>query len=229
VSQPCHVDFDGHRLVYRVSGEGPALVVLNLYRRRDLMQSRVLSHQWQVFELCPLGYGYSDRVPGYAGELLVPQVHAVLDEHGVDRFIVWGFSAGGAMAACIARDSSRAAGLVCGAYSLVGQPSDATMRRLDRRLPPNNAARTLWPWVKHFDWAEELGRMPCPVLLYWGSEDGHQAKGLRRTQQLLLTNEVDCVEYPGLGHDVGGDPTLLAEFVIPTVVDWVARRVGATW
>ena len=117
VSQACQLDFDGHRLAYRVSGQGPALVVLNLYRRRDLMQSQLLSHQWQVFELCPLGYGYSDRVPGYAGEALVPQVHAVLDAHGVDRFIVWGFSAGGAMASVMAGmypDLYAAAGVLLG-------------------------------------------------------------------------------------------------------------------
>lgn len=36
------IEFDGHRLAYRVSGTGPALVVLNLYRRRpDLMHAHL--------------------------------------------------------------------------------------------------------------------------------------------------------------------------------------------
>ena len=75
-----HVDFDGHRLAYGVSGDGPALVVLNLYRRRaDMIQARILSDRWRVFQIYPLGYGYSDRVPGYAGEALPGQILGVLD------------------------------------------------------------------------------------------------------------------------------------------------------
>lgn len=53
-----------------------------------------------------VGYGYSERVPGYAGEALADQFLAVLDHHGLDRFVVWGFSAGGAIAASVARGST---------------------------------------------------------------------------------------------------------------------------
>src|SRR6476659_7820905 len=121
-----HLDFDGHRLAYRVNGDGPALVVMSLYRRReDAVQARILSDRWRVFQIQPLGYGYSERVPGYAGEALAAQVVAVLDRHGVNRFIVWGYSQGGAMAACIARGTRRTAGLVCGAFSILDHPTDA--------------------------------------------------------------------------------------------------------
>ena len=110
VSETLHLDFDGHRLAYRVTGRGPAFVVLNLYRRRaDAIQAQQLGDGCQVFQIYPLGYGYSERVPGYAGEFLADQVVAVLDRHGAERFIVWGYSKGGAMAACIARGSARAA------------------------------------------------------------------------------------------------------------------------
>jgi hypothetical protein len=64
VSETHHVDFEGHRVAYRVSGEGPAIVVLHLYRRReDLIHFRKLSDRRQVFEISPLGYGHSDRLP----------------------------------------------------------------------------------------------------------------------------------------------------------------------
>jgi hypothetical protein len=47
-----YVQFDGHRLAYRVSGQGPALVVLSLYRRReDMMEACVLSDTYQVFQV----------------------------------------------------------------------------------------------------------------------------------------------------------------------------------
>ncbi len=113
------LDFDGHHLAYRVTGERPALVVLSLYRRReDLPQARLLSDRWRVLQIHPLEFGYRERVPGYAGEALADQVLAVLDHHGVDRFVVWGISKGGAMAACIERRTTRTAGLVSGGFSL---------------------------------------------------------------------------------------------------------------
>lgn len=223
------IRFDGHDLAFRVVGEGPALVVLNLYRRPETPQSRLLTDRWQVIELCPLGYGYSDRVPGYAGERLVEQVHAVLDHRGVDRFVVWGFSAGAAKAACVARASPRAAGVVCGAFDLVTQPTPGSMRRMDRRLAPDQPARSLWWWYTRFDWADELARMPCTRLVYWGSEDRHQAKGLRRARQMLALGDVDFVEYPGVGQEVGGDPALVERFVVPTFVEWAAARLPSGW
>ena len=67
-SETLHLDFDGHRIAYRVTGRGPALVVLSLYRRRaDMLQARLLSGRRQVFQIAPLGYGSSERVPGLHG------------------------------------------------------------------------------------------------------------------------------------------------------------------
>jgi pimeloyl-ACP methyl ester carboxylesterase len=235
VAETRHLAFDGHGLAYRVTGEGPALVVLNLYRRRDdMVQAQALSDAWQVFQVFPLGYGYSERVPGYAGEALANQVIAVLDHHGAGRFVVWGYSQGGAMAACIARGTRRAAGLVCGAYSILDHPTEAGMRQMDRRMPPDHPSRTLWAWVRRFNWAEELRTLHCPSLLYWGSEDPH-APGLRRARALLdgptllPGQDVAFVEYVGLGHEAGGDPQFLADTVIPMVKEWTDRKVGPTW
>lgn len=76
--------------------------------------------------------------------------------------------------------------------------------------------------------------MPGPSLLYWGSEDRH-ASGLRRARQLLGAQDlfgdqdVEFVEYAGHGHEAGGAPHILADTVIPMVVDWTARRLGPTW
>ncbi len=55
MSETRGLEFDGHHLAYRVTGEGPALVVLSLYRRReDMIQARVLSDRWQVFQIIHL-------------------------------------------------------------------------------------------------------------------------------------------------------------------------------
>ncbi len=228
------LDFDGHRLAYRVTGEGPALVVLSLYRRRqDLIQARVLGDRWRVFQIHPLGYGYSERVHGYAGEALSDQVLAVLDHHGVDRFVVWGYSKGGAMAACIARATPRSAGLVSGAFSILDHPTDAKMRQMDRRLRPDHPSRTLWAWVKRFDWADELRTMSCPSLsvgeVRTGTQGDSDVLASSSANQTSSEGRTLFVEYPGLGHEAGGDPQFLAETVIPMVKDWTVRRLGHTW
>jgi pimeloyl-ACP methyl ester carboxylesterase len=229
MSETQYAEFDGHRVSYRVAGEGPAVVVLHLYRRReDAIQLRALSHKWRVFEIAPLGYGRSDRVPGYAGEALADQILTVLDDHGVNRFVIWGYSKGGAMAACIARSTPRAAGLVCGGYALIDALNDGLMRQLDRRLRPDHPSRTLWPWVRHFDWREELIAMSCPRLLYWGAEDRQMAKKLRRTREEFAEQGVDFLEFPGLDHGAFSEG-VLADVVIPAVERWIGRRLGADW
>jgi pimeloyl-ACP methyl ester carboxylesterase len=229
VTSILHLDFDGHQLAYRVSGRGPALVVLSLYRRRpDMVQARMLSDRWQMFQIAPLGYGYSERVPGYTGELLPDQILAVLDRHDVDRFVVWGYSAGGAMALSIARATPRAAGLVCGGFT----PhflTPGTMRQLDRRLRPDHPSRSLWWWHNSFDWSDEVSTMSCSRLFYWGSEDRQMAKRLRRTSEQLTLQDVDFIEFPGLDHGGCSTPESLESPVVPTVADWISRRLGPAW
>jgi pimeloyl-ACP methyl ester carboxylesterase len=232
MSETQYIDFDGHRMAYRVAGEGPAVVVLQLYRRRDpMIHSRALSDLWQVFEVSPVGYGRSDRVPGYAGEALPDQILTVLDHHGVDRFMIWGYSKGGAMAACIARATPRAAALVCAAFALGAIPTDGGMRQMDRRVRPDDSDRTLWTWVKGIDWADELRSMTLPRLFFWGSEDTsvQMAKRLRRMRELFVNEDIDFIEFPGFGHaDIGSDE-VSTELVFPTVVEWASRRLGPTW
>jgi dienelactone hydrolase len=229
VTSILHLDFDGHRLAYRVSGRGPALVVLSLYRRRaDMVEARLLSDRLQVFQIAPLGYGYSDRVPGYTGEQLPDQILAVLDRHDVDRFVVWGYSKGGAMTLSIARATPRAAGLVCGGYT----PDFLTpgiLRQMHRRLPPDNAARSLWSWHTSFDWSGEVSAMSCSRLFYWGSEDRQMARRLRRTSGQLTFQDVDFIEFPGLDHGGCSTPESMENPVVPTVADWISRRLGPAW
>lgn len=224
------LDFNGHRLVYRVSGRGPALVVISQYwRREDEVHVRRLADGWQVHHITPVGYGASDRVPGYAGEALAEQVAAVLSRHQADRFVIWGYSAGGAMAACVARASPRTAGLVCGGFSLFDRLTPGTMRQLDRRLHPEHASRSLWWWVNAFDWNDEIEAMSCPSLFYWGSTDRQMAKKLRRAQTQLGLQNVDFVEFAGLDHAACNSFEALTDEVVPMVEGWISDRVGANW
>lgn len=226
--QTRYIEFDGHHLAYRVGGRGPALVVLSLYRRReDMTQARVLSGTYQVFQVAPLGYGYSDRVPGYAGGRLAEQVLRVLDHHGVYRFVVWGYSAGGAMACCIARQTPRAIGLVCGGFS-PEHLTPGTMRGLDRRLRPDHPSRSLWWWFNGLDWTSEFSAMSCARLFYWGGADRQMAEPLRRAQERLRFQGADFIELRGLDHRACNTPMALEGEVVPTVAEWLAR-LGRAW
>lgn len=224
------LDFDGHRLAYDVSGRGPSIVIVSQYRlKEDGVHVRLLSDRWQLFHVTPVGYGQSDRVPGYAGEALADQIVAVLDRHEVDRFAIWGYSAGGAMAACIARATPRAAALVCGGFDLFDPLAPGTLRQLDRRLHPDHPSRSLWRWVNAFDWNSELRAMSCPCLVYWGSDDRQIAKKLRRAQARLLLHDVDFVEFTALDHAACNTRKALLEHVVPAVDEWVSSRVGRDW
>lgn len=217
MSQILHLDFRGHRLAYRVSGNGPALVVVHLYRRRlDVVQARMFSDRWQVFEIAPLGYGYSDRVPGYAGEHLAEQILTVLDHHRVDRFVVWGYSAGGAMSLCVARATDRAAGLVIGGFAPY-RMTPGIMRQLDRRLRPDHPSRSLWWWYNGFDWPDEVNAISGARLCYWGGNDVQMAKRLRAMREQLMFQDLDFIEFPAFDHRECNSPGALASNVVPAV------------
>jgi pimeloyl-ACP methyl ester carboxylesterase len=227
------IDFDGHKLAYRKAGSGPALVVLNGYRRRaDMPQLRILRDSWHVFQIDPIGYGYSERIPGYAGEALTEQVLAVLDEHAVERFVIWGYSQRGGMAACVARATSRATAMVSGGIALLRVMTPAEQRRGERALRADHPSRPFWRWFMRFDWAAELAAMQCPKLVYFGAEDfGAQGRRLRHDRAQLEAVGVDVIEFEGLDHALcgDGDTEVIRDQILPTVVDWVHRRVGPSW
>jgi hypothetical protein len=53
------------------------------------------------------------------------------------------YSAGGAMALCIAQSTRRAVGVVTGGFS-PSPPTPGVLRQLDRRLDPDHPSRSLW-------------------------------------------------------------------------------------
>lgn len=217
--------FDGYRLAYRVSGQGPPLVLLSQYWRGgfEALAQRLRSH-WQVFQVTPIGYGESERVAGYAGEAMADQVAAVVGQHQVDRYVVAGYSAGAAMAACVARANPRVAGLICGGFAL--EPATPGHRRqLDRRLAPDHPSRTLWAWFGSMAWPEELAVMSCPRLVFWGSEDHQMAPRLRRLRQDLTLQEVDFEEFPGYDHASCCSQEALAGSVLPSIQAWAGAHL----
>ena len=224
----------GHLVAYRTAGQGPALVAINNNRYPRAGQPapkegallRLLSHRWRVFQIDPIGFGFSDRPVPHPAVPVADQVCAVLDRQGVDRFLVWGASQCGAMAMTVGRATSRVAGLITFGMGLIDKPPERRMRdleRMDRLQLGRPADRAFWRYFFSFDWLDELATMDHPRLLCWGSEDRNHAPALRRASARLPLAAVDFVEFPGSGHGVP------AELAVPRVLDWVRDRVGPPW
>jgi pimeloyl-ACP methyl ester carboxylesterase len=224
------VSFAGHDIAYRVAGRGAVLVLVKPHRYpRDYRQLGLLSDRYRVIQVEPLGFGASDRPHDYPDVGIHEQILAVADREAADRFVVWGYSQGGAMAAMVARASPRAAGMIAGGFSLATQPTAASVDRMEREQRVPVAARTFWRQFTRFDWAAELAAMGCPRLLYAGRDDRTQAAGLRRTRAALAGGGAAVVEFDGLDHRTCNDEPAMSTRIVPAVTGWLNDTVGSTW
>lgn len=225
------ISFAGHDLRYRVAGRGPALVLVKPHRHpADYPQLRSMAGRYRVIQIDPLGFGASDRPGDHPWGGIHSQVFAVVEREVVDRFAVWGYSQGGAMAAAVARAGQRrVVAMIAGGFSLATQPTDAWMARTEREQRVPDAARIFWRHFKQFNWAEELAEMTCSRLLYVGGDDRVHVAGIRRTRAALERGGTTLAEFDGLDHQTCNREPALSAHVVPTVVDWLDRTVGRKW
>lgn len=198
------VEVDGARVAYRVAGDGPAIVLIkNSEHPVDFPVAQLLASNFRTLQIQPVGFGASDRPERYDFGSIDRQVLAVLDAEHVDNFVVWGFSQTAFMAALVARSTDRAVALIAGGADLLGHPSDADMRRLERerRLPVSSLE--FWRAYRRYDWHYELRRMRQPTLIYLGTLDP-RFKKLRRLEPALRGCGCDYLEFDGLDHTTSG-------------------------
>lgn len=198
------VQVDGARVAYRVAGEGPVIVLIkNSKHPVDFPVAQLLASNYRTLQIHPVGFGASDRPPVYDFGSIDRQVLTVLDEEQIDDFVVWGFSQTASMAALVARATTRASAFIAGGAELIGHPSDADMRRLERepRLPV--ASLEFWRAYRRYDWHHELRRMQQPKLVYLGTHDPRIRK-LRRLTPTLRGCGCDYLEFEGLDHTTSG-------------------------
>ncbi len=226
-----YVDVDGARVAYRVAGNGPAIVLIKNNRRpADFGVASLLTNHFRVVQVHPVGFGASDRPPTFAFGRIDTQVLAVMDQEHITDFVVWGFSQTASMAALVARATRRAVAFVAGGSPLIGNPSDATMRRLERepRLPM--ASLEFWRAYREFDWHHELHVMPQPKLVYIGTADPSLSK-LRSLEPVLRGCGCEYSEFDGLDHTTGGlsDESIGARTTATTVTNWLRSNPPAFW
>jgi pimeloyl-ACP methyl ester carboxylesterase len=214
-------EFAGHGIAHRVLGRGPTIAVVKPHRGPKVYEFvSVLSRRYTLVQIEPLGHGWSDRPSPHPTGGVHEQVHAVLDQEGVDRFVIWGYSAGGAMAMAVAAASDRVTAMVCGGWSPAERPNEAAMER--GGTPAGQ--RAFWHWYAAFDWMDELGAMQIPRLVYVGTDDGPRMRGPRgipRTRGALSERGVTVMELGGLDHlTCMAEPAFSAR-VGPAVTSWL--------
>ena len=112
--------------------------------------------------------------------------------------------------------------MITGGFAPVnGGPTDARLARMDREQRVPVASRAFWHWLKQFDWLEELAVMPCPRLVYVGTEDNTQGPGIRRTRPALTDRGVTVLEFDGLDHKACDSEPAVSSRVIPAVTTWL--------
>jgi pimeloyl-ACP methyl ester carboxylesterase len=199
-----YVSVDGARVAYRVSGDGPALVLMaNNRRPLDFPATAELSQRFRVVQIHPIGFGASDRPDDYDFGSIGEQVLAVLDHEGIDQFRVWGFSQTAAMAAIAARSTTRANALVMGGFTPIGALTDGEMRRLERepRLP--RPPLEFWRSYRAYDWHHELRCFSGTKVASIGSAD-RAIRRLRRLRPVLEGIGFTYLEFDGLDHAACG-------------------------
>lgn len=225
------LEVDGAAVAYRSAGAGPAIVLIKNNRRPlDFGPVAFLTDRFRVLQVQPVGFGASDRPEEYAFGSIDRQVLAVLDHEGVDRFVAWGFSQMAFMAAMAARGNDRACGLIVGGTSLIGFPTDATMRRLERepRLP--KAALEFWRASRRFDWHLELRDLGKPVLIYVGTADPGWPR-FRKLGPVLRGCGCDCLDLPDLDHQTSGpgDTGPGRAMTVSAVTAWIDDQFPSGW
>jgi pimeloyl-ACP methyl ester carboxylesterase len=114
----------GASLQYTVRGSGPGLLVpVCNFPWLDMPYFDALTKHFTVVAASPRGYQASTRLPEterYSTDLLVTDLLAICDGVGLDRFAVLGYSLTAAMAAQLARASTRVDAVVAGGFPLLG-------------------------------------------------------------------------------------------------------------
>lgn len=212
------------RVVYRVAGAGPPVVLLHGLGGSGRWWGRnvpSLAERFRVYVVDLAGFGESrGRVPtGLAGAEAT--VLATLDRLELGRVALVGHSMGGRIAVELAADApERVARLV-----LVDAALFAVEGGRHRRLPVRGLATSwrstapdIWPllaadalradprsfWRAAFDLlttdAEaKLARVEAPTLLVWGARDGLVPTAVGERARSLLP-AAELVVLPGAGH-----------------------------
>ncbi len=177
-------------LSYAVLGRGRGLLVpwCNL-PWLDMPFIDALSERFTVVLASPRGYQGSTRLTetqAYDTGLLVADLLAVCDHAGLERFSVLGYSLTAAMAAWLARETTRVEAVIVGGFPLLGSYESVLRRAEHNAAELTRDERAAEAQGREFDpravlaFYQALAQLSdgaliadvnCPVLAFWGTND----------------------------------------------------------
>lgn len=195
-----------------------------------------------------LGFGRSDRREDTLGTDFIREEAQTLfprlrEQLGIRRFIAFGHSVGGAMAAhCAAMYAPDCEALVTeSAQAFVEDRTRAGIREAEaafaqpsqfRRLERYHGARTRWvldAWIQTWlspafaDWSLQavLPQVRCPTLVLHGSDDEYGSTRHPETIARLVSGPSQLLVMPGAKHSPHlENPVQIADYV----ADFIAKR-----
>lgn len=205
---------NGIELYYECHGTGPALLLVpGLGADTGLFRGIIgpLATTSQVIVFDPRGAGRSDKPPGpYTIEQMANDAVGLLDELGIERAAVAGYSMGGRIALSLVLDHPNRVGrLVLAATSARTQPSRVLSRRwlaleVLSRLPSPGERQPRWAWECQrrasaaYDATSRLGEIAVPTLILHGRRDHITPLALAHELHAGIAGSA-LVEVPG-GH-----------------------------
>lgn len=173
-----------------VRGTGPGLLIpVCNFPWLDMPCFDALTRHFTVVSASPRGYQTSTRLAEnetYSGELLVADLLAICDRVGLDTFSVLGYSLTAAMAAQLARVSTRVDAVVAGGFPLLGSYERVQLGAERDAAALTDGFQTAAAIERDFDvravlaFYRDLARLgdgalvadvSCPMLAFWGTAD----------------------------------------------------------
>lgn len=251
------IESRGFRISYDDVGEGAAIVLVSGFSQSGAdwwelgYVDRLVALGRRVLVVDPLGHGSSDRPhdpDAYRWPAVALDIVSVMDDAGVARATLWGFSRGAVLAATVAIETpERVDALVLGAGGDLGAAVPSTLspwieallagdwaaffdspagsiyaettRRYHERVNDPRAFGALAAGRRLFPYALDLGRITAPALIYVGGED--EPDGDRRTAEAI---GAEFHELAGLDHRTGLSDTAT---VMAAVEPFLASTAGA--
>ncbi len=211
----------------------------------DMPYLDVLAKHFTVVAASPRGYQASTRLAqteSYSGELLVKDLLAICDAVGLDRFSVLGYSLTAAMAAQLARTSTRVEAVVAGGFPLLGSyervqlgaerdaaalaGNSETAAAIERDFDPR-AALAFYRDLAGLDDGALVTDVTCPMFAFWGTAD--EILWSFNTEpdfgQGLTDRGVATHPVAGLDH---AETILQFDAIVGDVIEWLAAPMGPT-
>jgi pimeloyl-ACP methyl ester carboxylesterase len=229
---------DGLELRYEVrGGTGPALLLPQLnFSWPDVLDLGPFVERFTVIIASPRGFATSTRLDEdipYRVSDMAADLTAVVEELGLGRFVVLGYSFTGAFAPWIAQLTGKADAVVSGGFPIAGdyaylypeikRQSEAARSdpdawaRVDAAFD-NRAALTFYRELSELPADSLITDLGCPLFAFWGDQDEEMGPG--GTEQLaagLDHRGLQHVSFPGRDHE--GMLTHLDD-AVPSVLAW---------